>query len=282
MLQEQAEHEDSAFVTLTYDEDYVPRIRADYSTFLQYTIHGHDGDQLQTVDRKDLQKYFKRLRKKIKFKYFACAEYGEQSGRPHYHMIIFGQPKCDCVPRNGSKIIEHSCIYQEKWPFGRIDVGSAEADSIRYVAQYIDKKISLVDDPEPYHGREQESQYNSNGIGKGYLEKNASKLARDLTDKHRQIPVGLSRYYIKNIGKYLTEDELDIFIYRMKEKGLKNELDRIRDLTGGYDLSVDEISPAQYAELLYTRGSEYNAFLVRRAEHYRDMRLVKSKKKTRI
>lgn len=60
-------HDRSSFVTLTFAED--------------------PG----TVCKKDLQLWLKRLRKKMgKLRYYACGEYGEKFGRPHYHAILFG------------------------------------------------------------------------------------------------------------------------------------------------------------------------------------------------
>ena len=35
-------------------------------------------------------------------------------------------------------------IMQSKWPMGRLHYGTAEPDSIRYVAQYIDKNIPVT------------------------------------------------------------------------------------------------------------------------------------------
>lgn len=43
-----------------------------------------------SIDKKDLQDYFKRLRKSgLKFHYFACGEYGDKFARSHYHCIFF-------------------------------------------------------------------------------------------------------------------------------------------------------------------------------------------------
>jgi len=73
MLHELDEHEDSIFITLTYDEDNVP--------------------ENMSLRKADLQKFFKRLRKALgdrTIKYFACGEYGDKTERLHYHSIIFG------------------------------------------------------------------------------------------------------------------------------------------------------------------------------------------------
>lgn len=60
------------FVRLSYDNEHIPL-----------------NEGYQTLDKRDLQKFFKRLRKKIKFRYFAVGEYGGQTIRPHYHILFF-------------------------------------------------------------------------------------------------------------------------------------------------------------------------------------------------
>ena len=73
---ELAYHNKSVFLTLTYDDYNVP-----------------DNESLRL---KDLQLFFKRLRKSLykadfpRIKYFACGEYGNMTARPHYHSIIYG------------------------------------------------------------------------------------------------------------------------------------------------------------------------------------------------
>ena len=49
-----------------------------------------------TLQKSDLQKFFKRLRKKTheKISYYAVGEYGDNTQRPHYHIILF-----NAIPR---------------------------------------------------------------------------------------------------------------------------------------------------------------------------------------
>ena len=79
-LHEKKMHERSCFITLTYDNNNLPNP--------------------PTVAKEELQKFFKRLRKKLvkeKIRYFACGEYGSQNFRPHYHAIIFGYMPSDGI-----------------------------------------------------------------------------------------------------------------------------------------------------------------------------------------
>lgn len=63
------------FVTLTYNTEHVPITNKGFLN----------------LKKKDIQDYFKRLRKleKDKIKYFVCGEYGSRTFRPHYHIILF-------------------------------------------------------------------------------------------------------------------------------------------------------------------------------------------------
>lgn len=109
---ERLSHETCSFVTLTYAEEWLP----------------HQG----TLVKRDLQNFFKRLRKMYPkpIRYFACGEYGDQFGRPHYHAIIFGLSP-----------FEFSFV-SACWRFGIVDVRDANIKNMRYVAGYVSKKFS--------------------------------------------------------------------------------------------------------------------------------------------
>ena len=80
---EAKEWDDVIFLTLTYDDDHIP-----YGEILK----GYRSIQRQTVNKRDVQLFIKRLRKAYKkpIKYFLAAEYGDRTKRPHYHAIVFG------------------------------------------------------------------------------------------------------------------------------------------------------------------------------------------------
>lgn len=102
----------SAFITLTFSDEHLPNP--------------------PYVSKRDLQLFFKRLRKLIaprKIRYYACAEYGDKRGRPHYHAIIFGLSLSD------QKLVEQA------WGLGFVSVDKVELGSIAYVAGYVSKKF---------------------------------------------------------------------------------------------------------------------------------------------
>lgn len=85
LSQEEKIHSSSSFITLTYDNISVPM-----------TANG-----FMTLVKRDLQLFFKKLRKYTgcqTIKYYAVGEYGGKTMRPHYHLIIFDAGfRCYCV-----------------------------------------------------------------------------------------------------------------------------------------------------------------------------------------
>ena len=148
LKQEESNSGSSFFVTLTYDTDNVP-----------ITDNG-----FMSLDKKDVQKFMKRLRKRVKKEYPGCrkivyylvGEYGEKTkfGRPHYHAIILNLPEIE--------------ILRQTWKHGDIHVGRVTNASIAYTMKYADKPRII-----PVHGRDdrlREFALMSKGIGKCYLE----------------------------------------------------------------------------------------------------------------
>ena len=71
-------HDSAYFVTLTYNEEHVPRTG----------LHGE-----MSLRKRDFQLFMKRLRKKYsddRIRFYAAGEYGTTTQRPHYHAILFG------------------------------------------------------------------------------------------------------------------------------------------------------------------------------------------------
>lgn len=111
-------HESSAFVTLTYAEEFLPSDRS--------------------VSVAALQGFMKRLRKFApdrRFRFFGVGEYGDENWRPHYHLALFGLDILD------------NALVAKAWPFGRIQVAELNKDTAAYCAGYVTKKLtSLKDD----------------------------------------------------------------------------------------------------------------------------------------
>lgn len=119
-------HEDSCFVTLTYDEENLP-----------------DGG---TLIKDHPSKFMKALRQKIypkKVRFFSASEYGGKFGRPHIHILIYGWLPEDRDPvRNDEGLISYeSDQLTEIWGRGRTELSEVNQKTASYCAQYINKKV---------------------------------------------------------------------------------------------------------------------------------------------
>lgn len=133
IMLENLTNEHSMFVTLTYDNDHLPE-KEKYS-----------GGNLV---KKDLQGFIKRLRDQSpeKIRYFGVGEYGSQSQRAHFHLIIYNLRMQDAD------------LIQKCWKFGYTHVGDLTNASANYVAQYTTKKITGEIAADHYGGRTPEFQ----------------------------------------------------------------------------------------------------------------------------
>ena len=145
------------FVTLTYSDDN-----------LKY------GRYAPTLDKTDLQKFFKRLRKNSRsnnLRYYAVGEYGTKTLRPHYHIILFN--------------LYDSNLIDKSWQLGNIQVGQVTGGSIHYVTKYhVNKTDSPEDVEKPFALMSKRP-----AIGSNYIEK--------MNDYHSGYP---QRAYYTELG----------------------------------------------------------------------------------
>ena len=116
-------------VTLTYNDENLPEDKS--------------------VSKKHLQTFIKRLRyylgeQDIKFKYYACGEYGDRSKRAHYHVIIFGhdfiQDRYLYKTSAKGNYLYRSPTLEKAWTQGYSDLGEFSWQHAAYVARYVMKK----------------------------------------------------------------------------------------------------------------------------------------------
>lgn len=144
LMEEEKKSSSSYFITLTY-----------HNNNLTYTENG-----LATLVKRDVQLFMKRLRKQNdeKLKYYLCGEYGSDTERPHYHVILFNA-KLETI--------------QKAWNLGQIHYGTITEASVGYTLKYISKPSKI-----PYHDRDdrqKEFPLMSKGIGKRYMTENMIK-----------------------------------------------------------------------------------------------------------
>ena len=149
-LNKQSEQSNSAhFVTLTYNDEHIKKTKNGFETLV----------------KKDVQDFFKRLRKLTnqKISYYAVGEYGDTGERPHYHIILFNaNPK---IVENAWKL-NHITL-------GNVHFGDVGDASVGYTLKYIskDKKIPQFNGDD----RQKEFALMSKGLGAGYLTDNMVK-----------------------------------------------------------------------------------------------------------
>lgn len=159
---EAACHAYSAFVTLTYSPESLP-----------------DPPQLQP---EDLQKFLKRLRRRLeprRIRFFACGEYGSRSLRPHYHLVLFG------VEANLEleRIVNESWNYVDRESGIRVNQGFTKVDPLSparaaYVAKYVCKEVSGDEKiPEGWQ-KEFARMSNRGGIASSYVDQMAEAINR--------------------------------------------------------------------------------------------------------
>lgn len=136
----------AVFLTLTYNDDHLP-VKMQIST----------GQCEMTLQPRDLTLFFKRLRKKYKdaeIRYYACGEYGKNTFRPHYHVILFGLGLSDFkdIKVKGKNELGDIYYVSEEladniWKNGYCMLSEVSWNTCAYVARYVKKKdYGLVSD----------------------------------------------------------------------------------------------------------------------------------------
>lgn len=215
MMHETHFHDKSSFLTLTYTDDNVP-----------LTDNGQMTLQSGNGNKSDIQKFIKRIRKAgIKCKYYQAGEYGDQFGRPHHHVCLFGYDFPILREITGKTETGHYIYKSDElddfWQKGNAYIGELTFQSAAYVARYCLKKVTGgnnerfwrrygCENAEDYYcGRVPEWNSMSNGIGQEYYKKYKKDLYNyDICvvgegGKSTKMP----RYYDTLHEKEITEKE---------------------------------------------------------------------------
>lgn len=191
LMLEQELWDNSAFITLTYDDEHLP---------VDEALH-----------KEDLQRFFKRLRKDLdlenrKIKYFACGEYGDLKKRPHYHAIVFGLG----LSEHDRQLLKDNWRFCAPYLFERNmkGVGTVTPDSMRYVTGYIQKKYTGKLAEEVYQGKQPPFQLQSQGLGLRYFQNIKDKSFDDgyILDRGHKVPI--PRYFKKKYDFENLEQKL--------------------------------------------------------------------------
>jgi len=199
------------FITLTYNTDKVPITKKGY----------------MNLDKKDVQKFMKRLRKlsNEKLKYYVCGEYGTQKMRPHYHIIMFNA---------NAEMVNRAWALDNK-SIGNIYIGTVNEASIGYTLKYMTKQGKI-----PQHkndDRQREFSLMSKSLGSNYLTTAMIKWHKDDLKTRMYVPmkdnkkIAMPRYYK---DKIYNEHEKTIVANSIKELAEKQQEDDMQELGEQY------------------------------------------------
>lgn len=216
------------FITLTYDEKYVPHM-LDLET-------GELYDEL-TLAPRDLQLFMKRLRVSAKrrglvedpetgIRFYAAGEYGKRTHRPHYHIILFGLKIPDlkfyAAGKSGCPTYSSDWLQNDVWQLGIVNVGYVTVASAGYVARYCVDKLTgqAAEFYQRFHLHPEFSRMSLKpGIGYRYFQDHMPQLISEqsvvLVDPNGGKRVNLPRYYLRQIENY-DEQVFKSFSDRMK------------------------------------------------------------------
>lgn len=212
----QDEIKSGLFVTLTYAPQY------------------YNG----TVSKKELQKFIKRVREKVRqddpkfnLKYFGVGEFGGRFGRGHYHVIIN---------------ITDPAYIRSSWKKGIIHIGKISYASVHYCTKYVQKQIK--------QNKKQKREFRlmSKGLGKNYIERYGKHhldnllLHRVVNNKSYSMPRYYKEKIFKNNEKQYSKE------YRIEqEKQVQKRLQKLIDLyTGLLRKEIDELKILKYQKQL--------------------------------
>lgn len=185
------------FLTLTYDDEHLPRCG-------------------QCVKR-PFQLFIKRLRKYIapaKVRYYACGEYGSKRGRPHYHAILFGWYPDDFVSVNDS--CGRSETLQKLWSQGFVNVVvDLNADRLKYCTKYMQKLDDRWHTVRPWNTMSRRP-----GIGAGCL--SPSMLLTGVRYRNG-VPYPLPRFYLDK----LEEMNLNVEPLKAVRKSIASDMKKL-------------------------------------------------------
>lgn len=142
LMMELEDHDEAWFLTLTYDNDHVPR---------SYYADPETGEAKEslTLDKRDWVLFMKRLRKEYdakKIRFFASGEYGSSTARPHYHAIVydlhFDENELKFFKKSDGFKLWRSERLDKVWSKGFAVVAEVSWDSCAYVARYVMKKVN--------------------------------------------------------------------------------------------------------------------------------------------
>lgn len=182
------------WVTLTYDDEHL-------SYYNNYTGEVTEKPCLNYADVQNFMKKYRRDTGDENLKYYIAGEYGEKSGRPHYHAILFNFTSPDKI--------------QEAWKYGNVAFFELKDEAIYYTLKYSLKRATKIKKNDD--GRSLEKALMSKGLGMCFL---TAAMRKHFTDDvsrpvtmlgNKKLP--LPRYYRE---KLFDENQKSLRRHKLK------------------------------------------------------------------
>lgn len=243
-------HEESSFLTLTYDDNNLP--------------YGN------TLVKADIQKFMKRLKKPRpgKIRQLYCGEYGDTTYRPHYHAIIFGYrpPDPELFAQENGINTYTSKELTALWGMGHCTFGDVTFESAAYCARYCTKKITgdaalehyrvIDEDTGEVIDRVPEFMESSRrpGLGTAWLE----KYGRDAYEKDEVVMRSKAfkppRYYDKMFE--ITDPQTWQVIKLKRRVDIENHIETQRKRAGNWTDASGKILGPKYVDVKFDMHSD--------------------------
>jgi hypothetical protein len=218
------------FATFTYDQEHLPKNNS--------------------INKRDFQLFMKRLRQACptKVRFFACGEYGDKTGRAHYHAILFNMDipnlKKDGKTKDGHQLMKSDWL-TKLWGKGKCNFSIINTKTpMNYCAKYVQKIPKTKKYKETWNlknpGKEFPFQLSSRnpGLGHDYFTKwkeniyriKGIKIPNETRMQHFTIP----RYFDTLLKRYHPEEYETQMEERIQWRPLLSDLVN-EDGRGGYD-----------------------------------------------
>lgn len=189
------------------------------------------------LDKRDIQLYMKRLRKSLpgrNIKYYFIGEYGDNTGRKHYHAILFNLTYSD------EKHIKKA------WKYGFVDIAPVESGSMAYVSGYVDKKLYGEDKEEFINaGITPPFSLCSRKLGFDFIKKNWEQIVKDKMVKVGNHYYPVPRYFRLILGLTFDDPDYKNFITdkheEISDKMFKKNLEYIRQVYPDFSRRVESL-----------------------------------------
>lgn len=187
--------------------DYIPLCYCDawdFSKKNEYGLRhlvGRPQNEIGVCYYPDVQDFFKRLRQILirnfnfheKFTYFSCSEYGSETQRPHFHLLLF-------IPSVAEQVFRDAII--KAWPYADCDrtrkFTEVARDCASYVASYVNGNAVFSEVLQASFTRQKHSY--SKGFGVGLSSLSALSILQKIDERNltycREVKINGVRTYV--------------------------------------------------------------------------------------